>query len=158
MRFILLLLLTLAFAKKTAQAQKASKPEIPLGVDTTIKAIYEVISGPPGPRNWDRFRNMFMPEARMWMILKDKDGKQVFKSVGVEEYITSNGTRFEKNGFWEQEVSRQPRVNGKLASIFSEYQIRLEEGGPIKIKGLNLFQLMETPQGWKFNSITWEVR
>ena len=94
----------------------------------------------------------------MWMILKDKEGNQVLKSVGVEEYIASNGARFEKNGFWEEEVSRQPRVNGKLASIFSEYQIKLEQGGPVKIKGMNLFQLMETNSGWKFNSITWEVR
>lgn len=142
----------------TCRAQQQAQPTLPLAVDTTIKAIYEVISGPPGPRNWNRFRNMFLPEARMWMLLKDKEGNQVLKSVGVEEYIASNGARFEKNGFWEEEVSRQPRVNGKLASIFSEYQIKLEQGGPVKIKGMNLFQLMETNSGWKFNSITWEVR
>lgn len=34
-------------------------------IDGIIKALYDVISGPAGPRDWNRFRSLYHPEAYM---------------------------------------------------------------------------------------------
>ena len=34
-------------------------------VDAVIRALYETISGPAGPRDWPRLRALFMPDARL---------------------------------------------------------------------------------------------
>ncbi len=34
-------------------------------VDSILAALYDVISGPAGERDWNRFRSLFMPNARL---------------------------------------------------------------------------------------------
>jgi len=36
--------------------------------------VYDVISGPAGPRNWDRFRSLFVPGARLIPTRRDDKG------------------------------------------------------------------------------------
>jgi len=42
-----------------------AKPNDVATMDSTIAALYDVISGPPGKRDWDRFRSLFIPGARL---------------------------------------------------------------------------------------------
>ena len=34
-------------------------------VDAILASLYDVISGPPGQRDWNRFRSLFVPEGRL---------------------------------------------------------------------------------------------
>src|SRR5713226_9565207 len=43
----------------------AAKPDDVKSLDSILKAIYDVISGPAGDRDWNRFRSLFVPEARL---------------------------------------------------------------------------------------------
>src|SRR5215469_14094644 len=44
----------------------AAKPEDVRSVDAIVGALYDVISGPKGQaRDWDRFRSLFLPDARL---------------------------------------------------------------------------------------------
>ena len=44
----------------------APKPADVASVDAIVAALYDVISGDPGiERDWDRFRSLFYPGARM---------------------------------------------------------------------------------------------
>src|SRR6202453_303021 len=41
-------------------------------VDHLVAALYNVISGPAGqPRDWDRFRSLFLPDGRLGAIRPD---------------------------------------------------------------------------------------
>ena len=43
-----------------------AKPQDVAEIDSILAAIYDVISGPKGrPRNWDRMRGLFVPNARL---------------------------------------------------------------------------------------------
>src|SRR5712692_10126116 len=47
---------------------QTTPPANPLDVatmDSTIGALYDVISGPAGKRDWDRFRSLFISGARL---------------------------------------------------------------------------------------------
>ncbi len=38
-----------------------AKPDDVKSIDSIVAALYAVISGPPGKRDWDRFRSLFVP-------------------------------------------------------------------------------------------------
>jgi len=41
-------------------------------VDHLLASLYDVISGPAGkPRDWDRFRSLFLPDGRLGVIRPD---------------------------------------------------------------------------------------
>jgi hypothetical protein len=48
----------------TAKAPEA-KPEDVKSPEAIVAALYDVISGPAGTRDWDRFRSLFTPEGRL---------------------------------------------------------------------------------------------
>ena len=43
----------------------APRPDDVKSPEAIVTACYDVISGPAGDRNWDRFRSLFVPDARL---------------------------------------------------------------------------------------------
>src|SRR6476619_4934330 len=57
-------------------------------MDSIIAAVYDVISGPAKtPRNWDRFRSLFVPGARLIPTGRRQTGEVVARVRTPEEYI-----------------------------------------------------------------------
>src|SRR5579862_6837465 len=83
----------------TPAASPAAKPADVATPDAILAATYDVISGPPGKRDWDRFRSLFLPGARMGAVVKGKDGGLSAKTFTPEEYVTFGDAYFMKNGF-----------------------------------------------------------
>src|SRR5215472_4094250 len=69
-----------------APAPPASPSDVD-SIDHIVAALYDVISGPAGPRNWDRFRSLFYTGARLIPSRRDDTGKVTANSLTVEEYI-----------------------------------------------------------------------
>src|SRR5947208_15952213 len=46
----------------------AARPEDVKSIDNILAALYGVISGPAGERDWNRFRSLFLPQARLTEI------------------------------------------------------------------------------------------
>ncbi|HBB95831.1 MAG TPA: hypothetical protein DC054_10610, partial [Blastocatellia bacterium] len=44
---------------QTAAAVPPANPADVATMDAIVASLYDVISGPPGARNWDRFRSLF---------------------------------------------------------------------------------------------------
>src|SRR6476469_3623391 len=127
-KFILLLLLSTTFA--TAQTTPTPSPTPvptpstpaarPGDVDTiehAIAACYDVISGPAGKRDWDRFRSLFYPGARLIANGVRPTGEVVSRVMTVEDYAERSGAFFEKNGFFEREVARHTDAFGNIAQV-----------------------------------------
>ena len=72
-------------------------------LDSTIETLYASISGEKGvKRDWDLFRYLFVPEARLIPSGKDREGKIGYRFMSTEDYIASAGTQLEANGFFEK--------------------------------------------------------
>src|SRR5690349_17676023 len=56
-------------------AVPAANPKDVESIDAIMAALYGVISGPAGERDWNRFRSLFLPEARMGAVRKTPEGK-----------------------------------------------------------------------------------
>src|SRR5207248_6498443 len=99
MRHFLGALLILAFALPTFAANP--EPAIPdadnAAIEATVNAVYDVISGPAGPRNWERFHALFAPGAQMAAYRKG-----AASTMTPDVYAAKSSVYFDKNGFLER--------------------------------------------------------
>ena len=122
-------------------------------IDSIMAAVYDVISGPAGERrDWNRMRSLFTANAR----LMPKVGVGL-RSGGVEDYITASGPMLEERGFVEREIARRVEQYGDIAHIFSTYEARHAENGPVFMRGINSFQLVRHEGRWWVVSIMWQA-
>jgi hypothetical protein len=126
-------------------------------IDAIIHSLYDVISGDSAvKRNWDRMRTLFIPEGRLISCGVRQDGTTRYRVMSVEDYISLNGPFLEKNGFFENELSRKAEQFGSIAHVFSTYQSRhkLADEKPFA-RGINSIQLMWDGKRWWIVSIYW---
>src|SRR5438067_8792076 len=104
-------------------------------VDAIIAAAYDVISGRAGePRDWDRLRSLFATGARMIPTSKEAGvstpDEKIPECLDLEGYIVRVAPHFEKNGFFETEISRRTEQFGQIVHAFSTYESRHDPNDP----------------------------
>ena len=121
-----------------------------------MAALYNVISGPPGERDWNRFRSLFLPEARMGAVHKNPDGTFVARTFTPDGYVERAGGYFKEHAFFENESSRKTEQFGQEAHVFSTYESRRKKEDPKPFaRGINSFQLAFDGQRWWVVTIYW---
>ncbi len=135
----------------------AANPADVATIDSTIAALYDVISGPAGKRNWDRFRSLFVPGARLIPTAPRPTGEVGARVMTVEDYVQRAGAFFEKEGFFEREVNRRLERFGNIAQAFSTYESRhaKDDVKPFQ-RGINSIQLMNDGKRWWVVTIFWQ--
>lgn len=151
--------LTANLAPLAAQAPApVAKPEDVSSVDAIVGALYHVISGPAGQkRDWDRFRSLFAPGARLMPTGRDPAGKGRVIVWTVEDYVKTAGGSLETNGFFEQEIGRTVEQYGKVVHAFSAYDSRrLAADEKPFARGINSIQLFDDGTRWWITTVLWE--
>ena len=125
-------------------------------IDSIIEALYASISGEKGEvRDWDRFRNLMIPEAKLMPTGVNEQGKGVYRIWGIEEYVQQVDKSFLENGFIENEISKEVQRFRNVAQVFSSYESRRTKEGEIIARGINSIQLFFDNDRWWVVSIFW---
>ncbi len=124
-------------------------------IDSLTHAVYDVISGPAGTRDWARFRGLFADGARLIAVRMTPQGSTL-AVMTPDDYVKRAGANFEKNGFYESEVARRVEIFGNIAHVFSTYESRHAPGEKPFARGINSFQLAKDGSGWKVVTILWD--
>jgi hypothetical protein len=169
--------LLLTFALGTAGAQQTSAPRPPAtapaaqvampparpadveSIDAIMAAVYDVISGPAGQvRDWDRFRSLFIPDARLIPTGKRPDGTRTIRTLSVDEYARNIGPQLERGGFFERELGRKVERYGNVVHLMSAYDSKRTLADPAPFaRGVNSFQLWYDGSRWYVVTICWEA-
>lgn len=150
-RFILLMILA---GYSVAQAQ-SPYAEDTRTVESTIQTLYAVISGEPGvQRDWERFKNLFGPDARLIPTRKDKAGELYYEAISPDHYIQLFSSRI-ATGFYERELSNRTESYGTITHVFSTYETRETKSGPVTNRGINSIQLFKAHNRYYIVSIFW---
>jgi hypothetical protein len=96
-------------------------------IDSVMKAVYDVISGPAGARDWARFKALFADGARLIPVRNTPQGGAP-AVMTPDDYAQKAGANFEKNAFYESEVARRVETFGNIAHAFSTYESRHAPG------------------------------
>lgn len=135
-----------------------AKPADVRSMDAIIAALYDVISGDAGvKRDWDRFRSLFYPGARMIPTGRNaKTGAVAARIASPDQYIEANQGFLEGEGFHEVELSRHVDAYGTIAQVFSAYEARhkLSDAKPF-LRGVNSIQLLNEGKRWWVLSLAW---
>jgi hypothetical protein len=122
-----------------------------------LHAIYEAISGPAGDRDWNRFRSLFLPQARFAEVSTAPDGTKMVITWSVDEFVRDAGQVFAKEGFYENAIRNEPNVYGNVAQVFSSYESRHSAGEKPFQRGINSIQVLNDGKRWWVVSILWDA-
>ena len=122
-------------------------------IETTVLAVYNVISGPAGRRDWKQFEALFAPEARMAVARPDG----TIAVMTTKDYIERTTPRFNEKGFFERPVATRVLRYGNIAHVWSTYESR-EASNQEKpfARGINSFELVRIGNDWKVQSLVWQ--
>jgi len=127
-------------------------------IDGILAAVYGAISGPAGqPRDWDRFRSVLHPDARLIPTGPTPTGSSAATVLTVEGYIERATPGLEQAGFFENEIGRRTDRYGNVVHLMSAYEsLRTVDGEPFA-RGVNSFQLFRDGDRWWVMTIFWEA-
>jgi hypothetical protein len=140
-----------------------AKPEDVKSIEAITAAIYGTISGPAGKaRDWDRFRSLFIPDARLMPVRvprPDGTGPQHndVAPYTVEDYIERSSPLMLTQGFAERGVANRVEAFGNIAHVWSTYESRhdFKEEKPFA-RGINSITLIKDGDRYWVVQILWD--
>ncbi len=146
-RFLTVTLVFLSFVT-SAQAQYTPDPADVETLDGIIDAYYEVVSGPAGSIP-DRARDLYIhiEDAPVIIMNEDAEGNIVANKMNISEFHDRMGGA-RQSGFFEVEIHRETQQYGAMTHIWSTYEWRTTEDGPVGGRGINSIQLYHDGSRW----------
>jgi hypothetical protein len=147
-----------ALSGKSAADMPAAKPADVKSLDAIVAAVYDVISGPPGERDWNRFNSLFTKDARLIAVRTPKDGgKPSLVVMTPADYAAHAGGYFKEHGFFEHELSRKTDSFGAMTHVYTTYESReTKDGKPID-RGINSMEFFFDGERWWCVQIYWDA-
>lgn len=143
-------------AKSTADVPAANPKDVE-SLDAIVAAVYDVISGPPGPRDWNRFNSLFAADARLIAIRTPKEGgKQSLVVMTPKGYEERAGKSSLEHGFFEHELSRKTDSFGAMTHIYTTYESRETKDGKPIARGINSMEFFYDGTRWWCVQIYWD--
>jgi hypothetical protein len=125
-------------------------------VEHILAAVYDVISGPAGPRDWNRFQSLFFTGARLIPSWRDAKGNINSRDMSPEDYAKRAAPAFAKEGFYEVSIANRVESWDHMAEVWSTYESRHAKGEKPFARGVNSFQLFFDGTRWWIVTIYWE--
>jgi len=157
LRNLLFLTVFLSLFTFSAKAQQANYTDKVQTLDSTLENLYGVISGEKGEaRDWDLFRFLFHPDAKLIPSRKQEDGTYKARYMTAEEYVTGSGNYLVENGFFEKEIHKTVNSFGNITQVFSTYESYHSEADEKPFaRGINSIQLLYDGNRWWIINIYW---
>ena len=155
---VLMFLVSLGFSQtnESKNEKKSLESYQVESIDGIVNSVYELISAKPGERDWQKFRALFLPDARIISIKKDENGVDSFYNLKISDYIDMIGPVLKDQEYYEIEIGRQLDEYHNIASVFSTFQSTLIDGENITVKnGINSMQLVYYNQRWWIANVLW---
>jgi hypothetical protein len=133
----------------------APRPDDVGSIDGMIRAYYEVVSGPPGPRDWARDATLYRPGTRFVALGTSPEGQLTVREMDHQGYVNWSDAILGK-GFFEKETRREEWRWGNLAQVRSSYETRQTADGPVVNRGVNLLELMHDGKRWWITAAMWQ--
>src|SRR5262249_19716517 len=126
-------------------------------MDSIITALYGTISGPAGARDWDRFRALFYPGARLLRTVVAAEGGVSMSAMDVQGFIDFADPFLRVHPFYERELVRRVDQFGQIAQVFSTFKSSPAPDGADSLgRGINSVQLWFDGRRWWVMNMLWD--
>lgn len=141
-RIIMLLLILSTFNTLAQNPYPLTKDVSTL--DGIIKAYYEVVSGPTGPKQTERDKSLHHPMANVVVTGITLTGEPFVRSMSLKEFHLN----VPADAFYESEIHRIVETFGNITHVWSTYESRDQLNGPVTGRGINSIQLYHDKDRW----------
>ena len=125
-------------------------------IDQLIASFFDLFNNRGGRRpDLAGVRELFVREGLIAKCVASTPEVTTLEDfIAPRRELLSSGTLTE---FEEVETSETTQVFGHIAHRLSHYRKSgVHQGTPFVTKGVKSFQLLETPEGWRILSMTWD--
>ena len=123
-------------------------------LDSTIKTLYNIISGPENKeRNWEQFKYLFSEDAEIILTITKSSGNKTKYYLKVDEYINTYEKWLNENGIYTKEIQRMISTFKHLNSVSSAYEYNYSDIG--SYQGLNHVNLLKENNRWNISNLKW---
>lgn len=149
LKILTLLWVSIPFLTGSALAQNKQ-------IDDMISELYQSISFDENQApDYEKFKLLFSEHGKLTRI--NDTTSLTLVPTDYEQMMN----RQRKNGtllaFKEKELYRKTEIYGNIAHVFSTYHSRMKApSGSTTERGINSIQLINTKDGWKIISLTWQ--
>ncbi|OLF71459.1 hypothetical protein AWH62_13015 [Maricaulis sp. W15] len=148
-----------ALAASVAMSTPATAQDDTADIESTIDALYAVISGPVGQeRDFNAMRAMFMEGAAMGAVGAGEGGNGAGSVITLDDYIERSGPWLVENGFTERATRTEIDQWGEIAYARSAYEGVNGVTGEVFLIGVNYITLFKIDGDWKIASILWRTQ
>jgi hypothetical protein len=125
-------------------------------ITKAVHDAYAAISFKKGEKpRFDEIGNYFIPQAQLINFRTDTaDITPLPNFIALYKQFVSAG---HIDMFYEEEAFGKTEQFGRVAHRISTYNTYLNTRDSIAERGVNSFQIIKTPKGWKVSSIIWDV-
>lgn len=127
-----------------------------VAIKKAVDDAYAWISFKKGAKpEYEKIHDYFIPQAHL--IYFPNDSMEVYsldQFVNVYKGMIESG---QVQSFYEEELSGKTDQYGRMAQRLSTYKTYINTMDSISERGVNSFQLIKTPGGWKVSSIIWDI-
>lgn len=104
---------------------------------------------------YDSIKYFFIPQAQLINFIGD-----TAQILSIEQFVQAfkiyvDSSKIET--FYEQELYGRTDQFGNIAQRISSYKTYINSLDIVKERGVNSFQLIKTPAGWRVSGIIWDV-
>lgn len=126
-------------------------------INAIVLAIYEMLSGPAGLRDYDRVKGFYHPDARLIRTGVDDNGAPFTQVMTVDEHHADVDRKLADLAFLEEEIAHDCEVFGNIARVRSIYRSVYGTGESAQEgRGVNFFHLIRYNSAWTIVSVIWD--
>jgi len=116
------------------------------GADQDVKTVIMSLFDGMRAKNADQVSDAFIPDAVMQTVISDDKGTRI-GSNSVSDFASRIGSTGPEVQLDERILEYQIKVDGDMAAAWTPYEFYVND--KFSHCGVNSFQLVKLPEGWK---------
>lgn len=125
-------------------------------IKKAVDDAYTWISFKKGTKpDYEKIHDYFIPQAQLIDFRNDS-----LEILPLDQFVTAYKGMVESGqiqSFYEEELYGKTDQFGRVAQRLSSYKTYINTMDSISERGVNSFQLIKTPAGWRVSGIIWDI-
>ena len=157
MKIVLTIFFVLTMARSTAQNNQVHADSFSVAsINGIVSEMLRLVSREKGKqRDWERFRNLFLPTAHFTVVNHSDSISHPIETVGLDEFISLMHDPYYDNGYLEFEIKKVVNEYNGIANVFQTFHGKDSEG--LEENGINSYQLVYFNNRWWIANLVWTM-
>jgi hypothetical protein len=152
------LLFCLFYSTANLKAQEIMMPDTNAvkSINNIVKEVLRLQSSESGKaRNWEAFRNLFLPTATFTILNNGDSLRQPTETVSLNDFIELLHDEYYEEGYLEYETGKTIDEFNGIANVFQSFYGKDSQNE--EARGINSYQLVYFDRRWWIANLLWTL-